>query len=257
MGSLDGRRVVVTRRPGQASALVEALHERGARVLEVPAIEIAAPPDLGPLDAAVAALDRFDWIVLTSTNAVTALVSRLTALGLYPKLGSERTRLASVGPATTAALRASFPEDRVALEPAEAYRAGGLLAAFSERRVRGKRILLPTSTAARQELAQGLRQMGAVVEVIAAYATHEPPGLEAAVGACLDQGFDLVLFASPSAVEAFARAAGDRASGVRVAVIGPTSEAAARSRGFDVRGVAHPSTIEALVAIAERILARP
>lgn len=254
-GSLAGRRVVVTRRAGQASALVDMLRARGATVIEVPAIEIVPPPDLGPLDAAVARLDGYDWVVLTSTNAVTALLSRLTANGLYPRLGGERTRIASVGPATTAALRASFPEDTVALEPASDYRAAGLLAAFAGRAVAGRRILVPASTAAREELAAGLRRLGAVVEAVAAYATVEPPGLEGAVRSCLDSGFDLVLFASPSAVEGFARAAGERASGRPVAVIGPTTEAAARSLGFDVRGVARPSTAEALVATAERILA--
>lgn len=255
MGSLDGRRVVVTRRTGQASSLVDGLRARGATVIEVPAIEIVPPPDLAPLDAAVQALESYDWIALTSPNAVTALLSRLTVLGLFPRLGSGRTRIASVGPATSAALGASFPEDRVALEPAGEFRAAGLLAAFSERSLRGKRVLLPASTLARDELARGLGEMGAVVEVVAAYATVEPPGLESAVRGCIEQGFDLVLFASPSAVEAFAHAAGAGARGLPAAVIGPTTEAAARAAGFDVCGVARPATVEALLAAAERVLA--
>ena len=89
-----------------------------------------------------------------------------------------------------------------------------------------------------------------------AYTTIEPPGLEDAVGRCLEQGFDLALFASPSAVEAFARTAGARAAGLPAAVIGPTTEAAARAAGLDVLGVASPSTLEALVATAERLLGR-
>ena len=90
--------------------------------------------------------------------------------------------------------------------------------------------------------------------MVAAYSTVEPPGLGPAVAACLDQGFDLALFASPSAVEVFVRAAGERARGLAVAVIGPTTEAAARAAGLDVRGVASPSTVEALVSAAERAL---
>jgi uroporphyrinogen-III synthase len=252
---LDGRRIVVTRRQAQASSLVEALRERGATVLEVPAIEITTPPDLGPLDTAVGELDQYDWVVVTSPNAVAALLSRMTVLGLFPRLAGKRTKLASVGPATTAALRASFPLDRVAVEPRDDHRAAGLLAAFSDRDVARKHVLLPLSTAARDELAEGLRRLGARVNVVAAYATVEPEGLEGAVRRCLDEGFDLALFASPSAVEAFSRAAGGRGRGLPVAVIGPTTEAAARAAGLDVKGVATPSTAEALVATAERLLA--
>jgi uroporphyrinogen-III synthase len=184
---------------------------------------------------------------------VAALLTRLTVLGVYPRL-TAHARLASVGPATTAALKASFPEDRVSLEPAQDHRAEGLLAAFAQVTLGGRRVLLPTSTVARPTLVEGLRHMQAEVEVVAAYATVEPPGLAAAVEACLKQGFDLVLFASPSAVEAFAREAGERARGRQAAVIGPTTDAAARTAGFDVRGVARPSTVDALVELTARLL---
>ncbi len=257
MGTLSGRRIVVTRRPGQASSLLDRLVELGASIVEVPAIEITPPQDPGLLDAALLELDRYDWIVLTSPNAVTALISRLTVLGLFPRLTDRRRQLASVGPATTAGLRSSFPEDRVALEPKTDFRAAGLVAAFADVRLSGRRVLVPAPTAAREDLAVGLRALGAVVDVIAAYSTIEPPGLETAVARCLDQGFDLALFASPSAVEAFAHWAGERARGLPAAVIGPTTEAAARVAGFDVRAVAAPSTLEALVETAERVLTTP
>jgi uroporphyrinogen-III synthase len=254
VGSLDGRRIVVTRRAAQSSSLVELLRARGAVVLEVPAIEIGPAPDPGPLDAALSALDRYAWIVVTSPNAVAALVARLTVLGLYPRLGGARTKLASVGPATTMALRASFPEDEVSLEPERSHRAAGLLEAFASKDLAGKRVLVPTSSAGRAELPEGLSARGALVETVVAYSTVEPPGLAAAVGRCLTQGFDLALFASPSAVEAFARAAGERSRGIQAAVIGPTTEAAARTEGFEVLAVARPSTVEALVAAAEGLL---
>jgi uroporphyrinogen-III synthase len=252
--TLAARRLVVTRRTGQASRLVELLGQRGAIVLEVPAIEIVAPPDRGPLDAALGALETYHWVVLTSANAVAAVLGRIAILGLEPRLGGHGARIASVGRATTAALRASFPGDRVALEPAAGSGAGALVEAFAARGVRGARILVPSSTRAREDLARGLRALGAEVNVVAAYATIEPPGLAGAVARCLAEGFDLALFASPSAVEGFARAAGDRASGLPAAVIGPTTEAAARAAGMEVRAVAEPATTEGLVAAAERAL---
>jgi uroporphyrinogen-III synthase len=257
VSALRGRRVLVTRQRNQSESLASLLEARGAEVLQVASIEIVAPEDLRPLDGALEALDRYDWVVLTSATAVKAVLSRLTVLGLYPKLGggTGRRRIASVGPSTTAALRASFPEDRVALEPAHDARAAGLVAAFAGEKLVGRRILVPASSLARTELAEGLREQGAVVDVVAAYRPVEPPGLKEAVLQSLSRGFDLALFASPSAVEAFARAAGERAKGLAVVVIGPTTEAAAREAGLDVRGVAAPSTEAGLLEAAERALA--
>ena len=254
MGPLAGRRIVLTRRRGQSARLAELLEERGACVLEVPAIEVVAPPDLSPLDEALSELERYQWVVLTSANAVAAVLGRIAVLGLEPRLGARGPKVACVGPATTAALRSSFPEDRVALEPGTDFRAAALAEAFARRGVKGARVLVPASTRARDELVRGLSELGAQVDVVAAYSVVEPPGLGEAVQSCLDGGFDLALFASPSSVEAFAQAAGDRSRGIPVVVIGPTTEAAARAARFDVRGVASLSTVEGLVGAAERAL---
>ena len=253
LGGLSGRRIVVTRRSGQASGLVRFLAERGATVLEVPAIEIAPPADLGPLDEALRGLHRFDWVVFPSANAVSAVRERLLALGLPCALSGRGPRLASVGPATSEAIRAAFPDDVVELEPEADFRAAGLVRAFAARGGAGCRILLPVSTRAREELPRGLRGLGAQVEVVPAYATVEPPGLKEAVARCLAAGFDVIAFASPSAVESFASAGGARARGLAAAVIGPTTEAAARRAGFAVRAVAQPSTGEGLVVALERL----
>src|SRR5512138_58820 len=145
MSTLSGRRVVVTRRAGQATSLVEQLQARGATVLELPAIEIVPPDDTGPLDQALRSRQRYQWIVFTSANAVQAVLGRLAALGLPPRLGSPGPQVASLGPSTTSALRQAFPADPVALEPESEFRAAGLADAFARRGVRGERVLLPAS----------------------------------------------------------------------------------------------------------------
>lgn len=251
---LDGRRIVVTRRTGQAGTLVALLGERGAEVIEVPAIEISAAKDTAPLDSALQGLDRYDWIVFTSPNAVNAVLGRLLVLGLHPQLGAAGPRLASVGPATTSALGKAFPSDRVSVEAEEAFRAGGLAERFRSERLAGARVLLPASSRARDELAEALAAQGARVDQVVAYETVEPADLAERVRRCVDAGFDLVAFASPSAVSAFAAAAAERAAGLPAVVIGPTTAEAARALGFDVRGVAEPSTVEGLAAAAERAL---
>jgi len=255
-GTLAGRRIVVTRRSGQASRLIGLLRDRGAAVLEVPATAIGPPEDQRPLDAALRDLGRFDWVVLTSANAVTAVRDRLASLGLPGRLAQGGLRIASVGSATTRALGEAFPDDTVELEPESDYRAAGLLRAFEVVGCAGDAVLLPASSRAREELRAGLGALGAEVTVVVAYATVEPPELREAVERCLREGFDAAVFAAPSAVEAFASAGAARAEGLPAVVIGPTTEAAARAARFQVLGTASPSTAEGLVAALERSLDR-
>ncbi len=255
MSALAGRRIVVTRRKAQGSDLVRLLQERGAEVIEVPAIEIVPAEDVAPLDEALVSLERYQWLVFTSANAVNAVLGRIAVLGLEPRLGVRGPRLASVGPATRAALRSAFPADRVSLEPSEDFRAEGLARSFGAVLSGGERILVPSSSRGRPELTQALRALGAQVDAVSAYATVEPADLRSRVEACLEAGFDLVLFASPSAVEGFVAGAGARSRGLAAAVIGPTTAQAAAAAGLDVKAVARPSTSEGLVVAAEAALA--
>ena len=66
---LDGRTVVVTRAAEQAGRFVALLEEAGARILQAPAIVIAPPASWAPLDAALAELGRFTWVIFTSVGA--------------------------------------------------------------------------------------------------------------------------------------------------------------------------------------------
>ncbi|MBZ0272242.1 uroporphyrinogen-III C-methyltransferase, partial [bacterium] len=78
---LFGVTVMNTRATHQAADLSRRLADLGARVVEVPLIAIAEPADREPLLEAARALDTFDWIVLTSTNAVDALWNAVREIG--------------------------------------------------------------------------------------------------------------------------------------------------------------------------------
>jgi uroporphyrinogen-III synthase len=255
---LGGRRVLVTRRPSQAGALSARLRALGAHVVEIPAIDIAPPDEPGPLDGALTHATDYDWLVLTSPNAVRAVAGRLEALGNERVLSGARPALAAVGPSTADAISKQLTGRPVDLLPASEFRAEGLLAAFTQRGlVEGERVLLPVADRARDVLAEGLRRLGAVVDVVVAYRTVAPADLTETIAARLGEGVDLALFASPSAAENFASAAGDRARGLPVAVMGPVTERAARALGLDVRAVASPSTLDGLVAAAVAALTTP
>jgi uroporphyrinogen-III synthase len=252
--ALDGRVVVITRRPEQGQELRLALEGLGAMVLELPGLEIAPPPDWEPLDAALVHLERFAWVAFTSANAVRAVGERLRALGFAVEMGRRGPRMAVVGGATAAAVGEVFRGEVAALRPEAEQSAGALAAAFSRHGVAGSSVLLPVSSRGRHDLERGLLEAGALVERVVAYETRLPEGASAALEDCLRRDPDLFVFASPSAIEGLGGPS--RLRGRRVVVIGPTTEAAAREAGLEVVGVAADPSAPGLVAAALLALGR-
>ena len=79
---LRGARVLITRAADDAEPLSGRLRALGAEVILLPTLEIVPPADLGALDRALHALDRYHWIAFTSRHAVDAVFGRLIELGL-------------------------------------------------------------------------------------------------------------------------------------------------------------------------------
>lgn len=247
-GPLQGQRILVTRRPEQSRSLTSRLRAAGAEVVELPLIEIQAPEDAAPLDAALGRLHAYDWLVFTSANAVRAVADRLATLGLGEASVGQGTAVASVGAATSEAFREAFPNGSVSLEPGTEFRAEALLAAFETRGVGGQRLLLPVSDRGLDVLASGLREAGARVDTVTAYRTRMAPGLADKLPAILQSGLDIAVFASPSAVASFVAAAGPSARDFPAAVIGLVTREAAEAAGLDVRVTARTSTADGLLA---------
>jgi uroporphyrinogen III methyltransferase/synthase len=246
VGTLSGRTVVVTRGAGGDDALGDRLRALGAEVLEFPAIALAPAADLGPLDAALRELARFDWVAFASANAVEQAVARIDALGLKRGLLADR-RLACVGPATGARLEALVRAPD--LMPSSAT--GAALAASLAPHVRNRSVLVPRAAEGRPELVDGLRAAGAEVAAPVAYRTVlAAPGSMAGLGALLAAGgVDAVTFASPSAVRGVVLGLGadaPRLAGVLLGAIGPTTAEALRAAGFTAGVVPDLQTAEAL-----------
>lgn len=254
-GPLVGRRIVVTRAAEQAATLVAGLRARGAEPIVCPLITIEPPTSYAPLDAALATLDDFDWVIFTSSNAVAAVAERLAVVRPRPT-SRPAVQLAAVGPATAAAVTAALWPP--ALVPA-VHRAEGLLSSIGA--VRGQRILLPLGDRALPTLADGLRAAGAVVVAVVAYRTVPAAGASALLAA-LDHGpVAAICFTSPSAVEQALIALGPdgarRLTGdalrERPAIfcIGPTTAAAAHRRGLTTDAVAAEWSAAGLVTAIE------
>jgi uroporphyrinogen III methyltransferase / synthase len=252
---LAGRRIVVTRAREQAGDLVRALEARGADVVLAPVIRMEPLADLRALRHAVEHLADYRWVVFTSQNTVQVVGERLSAWGHGPGLLAG-VRIAAIGPATAAALSALGLTVEVL---PEGYVAESLVAAIGSRGdLRGARILLPRAETARDALPEGLRALGATVDVIPVYRTV--PALEGGEARALAREIlagriDVVTFTASSTVHEFVRAVGRDAVGAgrfAAAVIGPITADTVREYGLPVLVEAAEYTTAGLVDALER-----
>jgi uroporphyrinogen III methyltransferase / synthase len=244
---LFGRRVVVTRARTQASILSERLRELGARPVEVPTIEFAAPADEGAglqRSAAGVAEGRYEWVVFTSANAVDALMEHVPDARW---LGS--TSIAAVGPATASALaRYRLIPDLVP----DHQLADGLVEAFPDPPEEGASVLFPRAAEGRDVLVAGLAAAGWQVDLVEAYRTL-PAAVSSEMMAAV-AGADAACFTASSTVTGFLSAFGPAAVPPVVVCIGPVTAATARDAGIRVAAVAASHTIDGLVAALVDVL---
>jgi uroporphyrinogen-III synthase len=171
---LAHRRILITRTRQQASELAAQLEALGAEILLIPTIELAPPSSYTALDAALASLPSFDWLLFTSANAVHAFHERAQLKQFNPA----PPRIAAIGPATAKAVESIglhvdlIPAKYVAESLAESL----LLHAA------GSSFLLVRAEEARDLLPDSLTAAGAQVTIAPAYRNLTPsdaiPALE-------------------------------------------------------------------------------
>ena len=237
--TLAGRRLLVPVTAGRR-AFAEQLAAEGAQVDAVELIAIAPPADPAALERATLAwLDGdYDWMAVTSRNAVLAMDTIARAHGRAlgdPLPGSS---VATVGEATRGVCAAVGLD--VALVPSERADARGIVAAMP---AGPGRVLAPLGNLASPVLVRGLERRGWTVDGVEAYRTVDGPGVDDAVVAAVGEGrVDAILLTSGSVAERIAAACPEIAVGTRIVAIGRTTEASARAAGLRVDAVStHPS----------------
>ncbi|HUY35835.1 MAG TPA: uroporphyrinogen-III C-methyltransferase [Pirellulales bacterium] len=222
-------RVMVTRPPARAESLYERLSELGADVLAQPAIDITAPDDWQPVDAALARLAEFDWLVFSSANGVNYLLDRLCQRhGDLRRLGP--LKLAAIGPGTADALagyklRPDVVPDEFRAEALAQALAGGAA---------GRRFLLARASRGREVLAEQLRAAGGEVEPIVVYGSRDVLAPEPEVAAELSAGtIDWVTVTSSAIARSLAAMFGDQLRKARLASISPVTSGTLRELGFE------------------------
>lgn len=251
MSALAGKVVIVTRAEHQAAALEALLQAEGAMVYRYPCLAIAPPDNPGPLDEALraAVAGQFEWLALTSANAVDAVAQRIAALGL-PWGALAGLRVAAVGPSTARAAEEALGL-RVEMIPESGYSALELAEAFPD--IAGARILLPLSALDNNEMVRALMRRGASVTAVTAY----QPGMS-------HGGVDLPKLLASGSVDAITLTSGSTANNlvrrlqseggdartlqsVCLACIGPSAAQALETLGLRAGVVATEHTLAGLV----------
>jgi uroporphyrinogen III methyltransferase / synthase len=255
--SLAGKRIVITRAAVQSESLARELSARGAVPVLLPLVAFGDPEDFAPLDHAIAEVEQFDWMILTSAQAVRALTQR-AAETQKPFVGtSSRLQVACVGPVTAGAARAAnLPVKYVATA-----HNGVALAEELGSRLAGAAVLLPRSDRANPDLPEALKQHGAQVTEVIAYRTLRPAGAgQVELKKIVNGQADAVLFFSPSAVQHFVEIVGNEQLRIiqdklAITAVGPVTAKALREAGAEHAVVAGDTTAAAVIEALEQYFA--
>ena len=248
-----GKNVLVTRAARQAGEFTQMLRSRGAQVIEMPTLEIVPPTSWQELDLAIDRVQDFDWLILTSSNAVDYFFDRLHHAGKDSR-ALAGIDIAVVGQKTATALRqygitADFiPPDFIA---------DALVSNFPTSPT-GQNILFPrVETGGREVLVQQFTNLGANVVEVPAYQSRCPIVVDPiALAALRDRQVDIITFASSKTVKHFCQLIGNNLppgwqEQVIIASIGPQTSASCRSLLGKVDIEATEYTLPGLVTALE------
>lgn len=253
--ALSELRILIGRARHQAGGFSSSLRKLGARVIEIPFIDIRKPRSYKPMDRALKNLRDYDWLIVTSVNGVEAFWRRLRRLHISRKQ-LQHLRVAAIGPATRKAIEKGglrvevVPKEYVAESVVESLRA----------HVRGKRVLLTRAKVARDVIPRELRRLGARVDVVEAYETAIPQASRGPLRAVLKDPKrrpHVITFTSSSSARNFVslvgpevgslRAGTRRGERIRMASIGPVTSSTLLDLGLPVDIEAKEYTIPGLI----------
>jgi uroporphyrinogen-III synthase len=254
MHALDGLRVVNTRSVEQAGELNTLLRAVGAIPLPFPCIAIAPVAKIEEFDQMLQT-QSFDWICLTSQNAVEMLAIRARAIDL-DRARLTAARYAVVGSATATALKAHLDID-ASFQP-ETFDAESMARECPIRP--GERVLMPVSNLASPEPAEFLTKKGADVTRTVVYRTTIGKG-GVDLGTLLKDGMiGAITFTSPSAVSGFVTRLKheegnlDDTRQVPIACIGPHTRNRAISEGMLRAFCPHEHTLHGLLSALNEVV---
>ena len=246
--TLAGRRILVPVTAGRRE-LAERLRAAGAVVSEVEFIAVVetAQPEVLAANTLAWCDGEFEWLAVTSRNAVLAMAAIATSHGRSLGEPVPPSRVATVGEATRTTCASVGLA--VALVPTGRQDARGIVADFPGGM---GRVLVPLGDLASPVLSRGIAGKGWEVTEVEAYRVVDGPGIEADAAAGLKAGeFDAVLLTSGSVAERYAPHAAPADADTLVVAIGATTAAGAKAAGLRVDAVAVTPSYDGILGALE------
>lgn len=169
--SLADIRILVTRPVHQAQAFCDMLAERGGQAIRLPVIEIEAVALSPEMTSVIETMDKIDFAVFISPNAVEHGLAVLLAHDEIP----DKLKLVTIGKASAQKMQQLLgraPD----IYPTEQYNSEALLAldSLQSARIKNKKVIIFRGQGGREFLAAGLKQRGASVAYAEVYRRKRP-----------------------------------------------------------------------------------
>jgi len=247
---LYGKNIVVTRASSQNKKMIEKIMDLGGNPIEIPTIKIEKIPNNLELQQEIKELNKYQYLILTSTNAVKIFFEALAKTGLDSR-ALAHLKIATIGSKTAQVL--SEKGIKADLIPTD-YTLEALVALIKPFIKPSDRVLIPKADKTRTVLVETLP--GNIKEVVI-YRTIVDDRQKALLLQLLNEDrIDYLTFSSASAVQNFMKILGQeqvaKLNETKIISIGSMTTQAVLTAHLKVYQEAETATIDAMIEAIEK-----
>lgn len=244
---LFGKNIVVTRSRAQNSSLVEKIIDLGGNPIEIPAIKIEEIPNNINFDDEIQKIEKFNYLIFTSRNAVKIFFKRLFELNFDSrKLG--QIKIVAIGSGTAQELKqyGIIPD----IVP-EKFVAESVIESLKKLLKKEDKIFIPRSNEAREYLVSQLSKICHVTETKIYKTIKVGNNKDNIIELIKNKSIDYITFTSSSTVKNFIEIIGydniKQLDGIRLVSIGPITSKTIEDFGLKVYNEAEEYTIDGVL----------
>ncbi len=242
---LFGKKILLTRPPGQNQKLIRQIIELGGQPFTIPLLSpVFCRKGKNKLQKLLPDLRTYNWLVFCSQNGVKFFFQQLVDSGFDSRHLSQ-TKLACVGSATAQELQKhGLQADLIP----ERFTTNALGDSLLEKIGPDDRLLLLRAQEASDELKRQLEKVATSATQLPIYQLKPITNATEQIKELSPEELDFITFTSPSIVDRFFQIGGDRLlPGNQTVSIGPVTAKKLKTHGADSNIVASPHTAEGLL----------